>query len=88
MNNVKTMKSRKALCRAGQALAVWLQAHDETARTLAIELDVDQSLVYGWSWGRSVPSLRNAIRIQRVTGIPAEAWIDDESIPAHVGAGG
>lgn len=83
----KSIKSKKPLCRAGQALATWLAEHDATARTLAIQLDVDQSLVYGWCWGRSVPSLRNALRIERVTGVPAELWIDDDPHSAEACAG-
>jgi hypothetical protein len=49
----------------------------ENLEPIAIQLDVDQSIVYGWIWGRSVPSLRNAFRLEQVTGIPAETWLSE-----------
>ena len=69
--------TKKPLCPAGRTLAHWLNENHQTPRTLAIKIDVDQSLVYGWSWGRSVPSLRNAVRLSEVTGIPVTTWVQE-----------
>ena len=71
------METKKMLGPAGTILARWLDDHRQTPRKLAIQLDVDQSIVYGWIWGRSLPSLRNAFRLEQVTGIPAETWLTE-----------
>ena len=72
----KKIESKPSM--AGRALARWLSQNDLSVRKLAIQLDIDQSNIYCWLDGRTVPSLKNGVRLEQVTGIPLKTWVKEE----------
>ena len=61
---------------AGQQLREWRDRARKTQAQVAEFLEVDKSFVSYLESGTHRPSLENAFRLQRLTGIPAEAWIN------------
>ena len=61
---------------AGDRLAAWLGRTKLTQYDLADSLGVSQGQVSSIVTGRRKPSLDLAIKIERLAGIPASAWVD------------
>lgn len=74
---METKKTKKPSM-AGRVLARWLSQNKLSVRKLAVQLDVDQSNIYCWSDGRTVPSLKNAVRLEEITGIPVMTWVQND----------
>ena len=58
---------------------VWLESHPRgrNARAYtALTLQVTTSCIALWEHGRSTPSLRHALALERLTGIPSTAWAE------------
>lgn len=64
-------------------LAQWLERSKLTQRELAVLLEMHYTHVNQILSGRRTPGLDNAVKIERATGIPAEAWLatDVGSLP-------
>lgn len=73
------MKSRGSL-----RLAEWLKTNGLTQEAFAEKLGTHQTNVSAWLLGARAISLKNAVAIACVTGIPVEEWTisDEESGPA------
>lgn len=73
------MKSRGSL-----RLAEWLKANGLTQEAFAEKLGTHQTNVSAWLTGVRDISLKNAVAIATVTGIPVEEWTlsSEESGPA------
>lgn len=71
-----------------ERLLAWIERSRVNQREAARILGIDHTFLNQILSGRRVPALANAIRIERVTGIAAEAWLptdddkSDEAIPA------
>ncbi|HQP34498.1 MAG TPA: hypothetical protein PLI95_04955 [Polyangiaceae bacterium] len=60
---------------AAAHLQHWLTARGTTRFAFCIEAGLNPTLVWSWCSGRSVPSLRHALTIERVTGIAPREWL-------------
>lgn len=60
---------------ASEALAEWMQASKQTQESLAVYLNVTRQAVGRWLQGNP-PSLEKAAELQKLTGIPAIAWME------------
>jgi transcriptional regulator with XRE-family HTH domain len=58
-----------------EQLEAHLKRRKLTFRALAAELGVSASLVFMWTSGERKPGLANALVLEKVTGIPARAWV-------------
>lgn len=56
-----------------EAIREWLSKQGKTQEWLAEQLGVSQGTVSAWIRG-SEPKASLAVKIQRVTGVPVEAW--------------
>jgi transcriptional regulator with XRE-family HTH domain len=57
----------------------WLYENDKSQEWLAKQIGAFQTSVSRWCRGASTPrSLEHAIALERVTGIPAKAWLAEE----------
>jgi transcriptional regulator with XRE-family HTH domain len=65
----------RAKKRGAAGVLQWLAENDETAAGLAARIGVNRSVVWRWlhDADRS-PSLRLAVRVEDVTGVPASSW--------------
>jgi len=72
-----------------EQLKDWMHRRRFLQREAADFLGFDETFVSQLVNGRRVPGLDNAIRIERKTGIPVEAWLshEDDKSEATVPAG-
>lgn len=49
-----------------------------TAAELARKLRVTQQAVYNWTHGFGRPDIRHRKAIEKLTGVPAGAWLSDD----------
>jgi plasmid maintenance system antidote protein VapI len=66
-------------CLAGQLLLDWARRELDDGRgkalhTVAAEAGVSYATVARWITGTREPTARNALAVERVTGIPVRAW--------------
>lgn len=59
------------------ARLVWVsaQAEEWSLNFIARLLDVSVTRVVAWVYGDDLPSLRHAVTIEEVIGVPARAWL-------------
>lgn len=61
-----------------EQLVDWMRRRGFTARDTANHFDWDETFISKLVKGHRLPGLTNAIRIERETGIPVEAWVSSE----------
>lgn len=69
-----------------ERLTAWIARSKVTQREAARILGLDHTFLNQILRGRRVPALANAMKIERITGIAAEAWLptdDGEIVEAH-----
>jgi HTH-type transcriptional regulator/antitoxin HigA len=59
---------------AATQLREWIDRQGIRQNEAAFRLGIDQSFVSHILGGRRTPGLRRAVKIERITGIPAAAW--------------
>ena len=73
-----------------EQLVDWMARRGFTQREAAAHFGWDETFISQLRTGRRTPGLTNAIRIERETGIPVEAWMssavdEPEPVPAPKG---
>jgi transcriptional regulator with XRE-family HTH domain len=72
-----------------EQLKDWMRRRGFTQADAARYLEVDEPYVSVLSSGKRTPGLANAIRLERLTGIPVEAWasnaLDEPEEPVAAG---
>lgn len=66
----------RPLSPAGSRLMHWIASNRTSVLVFAVNHGLDPSAVYAWISGRT-PTLRHAVTIERVTGVPCSAWVDN-----------
>ena len=61
-----------------ELLKAWIERRGYRQNEAAIHLDLNEAFLSMLVNGKRLPSLDNAIRIERHTGIPVEAWSSSE----------
>lgn len=56
----------------------WIDRREFTQREAALYLSTDETMLSSWLSGRRQPGLTNAVKLERLTGIPVEAWMSSE----------
>jgi hypothetical protein len=71
----------RPLSSAGARLLDWITSNRTNVITFSVKQGLDPSAVYAWIAGRT-PSLKHAVAIERATGVPCSAWVDDTQAAA------
>lgn len=56
----------------------WIDRREFSQREAALYLSTDETMLSHWLSGRRQPGLTNAVKLERLTGIPVEAWMSSE----------
>lgn len=71
-----------------EQLVDWMDRRGLNQRETAKHFEWDETFISMLVTGRRLPGLANAVRIERETGIPVEAWVSSEhDEPATVVSG-
>lgn len=49
---------------------------------LARALDVSAESVSGWMSGKSLPTIKHMVQIEKILGIPLKSWAEDSTSPS------
>lgn len=62
-----------------EQLRDWLDRRGFSQREGSTYLTIDETMLSSWLSGRRQPGLTNAVKVERLTGIPVEAWMSSQS---------
>jgi transcriptional regulator with XRE-family HTH domain len=62
-----------------EQLRDWIDRRHFNQREASEYLSTPEAMVSSWLSGRRSPGLENAVNIERLTGIPVEAWMSSRS---------
>lgn len=61
-----------------EELKDWMERRGFNQRLTAAYFEWDEAYISNLVAGRRTPGLDNAVKIERMTGIPIEAWVSDQ----------
>lgn len=64
--------------RGAEQLADWMRRRELNQRETAAHFGWDETFISQLCRGARMPGLTNAVKIERETGIPVEAWVSSE----------
>lgn len=70
---------RRRPSRGSRALRRWRLRQGLTLAEVARRLRVAEVVLWRWTVGERVPELEYAVRLERLTGIPAREWVAGQS---------